>query len=134
MGNASSKDIRDILITEGITTPIYIGQEPAEPTEVITLYDLPGQEPNPKWKIDYPDLQVRGRSQSYEDAYSFMNEVKNLLLGRAPATIGTYYYTSILGKNDINFIGKDEKNRSIFTWTIAIVREPTDSSNRKPLS
>lgn len=38
MGKASTKDIRDILITEGVTAPIYIYQEPADYIQNYAIY------------------------------------------------------------------------------------------------
>ena len=38
----SSKHIREILIDEGVTQDIYIGEQPDEPNTVITIYDTGG--------------------------------------------------------------------------------------------
>ena len=44
--NIPSVDIKEILEAESaFTEPIYIGSEPAEPNDVITIFDTPGFAP-----------------------------------------------------------------------------------------
>lgn len=126
----SSKHIREILIDEGVTQDIYIGEQPDEPNTVITIYDTGGRESNPKWRIDYPEIQVRVRDESYETAYSIINDIRGKILGKESIVKGDYVYVGFYTIGGIIAMPKDDKRRSSFVLNFSITREPLINDNR----
>lgn len=112
---------------------IYIGREPDNPDNTVTLYDTPGDVPNPKWLLDFPRFQVRVRSKNYATAYGKAEEVKSVLLGLPSQTISGIRYVGVYVVIDTGFLMVDQVNRTIFTSTWRIIREPTVGVNRRTL-
>jgi len=112
---------------------IYIGKEPSEPVNVITLYDTPGGAPNPKWLVDEPRFQVRVRAVDYAIGWSKANAVRDLLLGLPSQTINGTRYVGVYVVIDTGFLMQDEAKRSIFVSTWRVIREPAEGANRRPL-
>lgn len=133
--NNPAKDIRDTLVNDdGVTTPIYIGSEPASPDDVITIYNTGGDAPSPKHLLDYPTLQVRSRANTYVDAYDNLLEVFDFLLGRSAFTKNTTVYTGIVATTSIFEVGSDDNERRILAANFKLFVEPAYSSqNRKSL-
>lgn len=126
----ASKHIKDILTDEGITQDIYIGEQPDEPNTVITIYDTGGRDSNPKWRIDYPEVQIRVRDESYETAYSIITDIRGKILGKESIVKGDYIYVGFYTLGEIIAMPKDDKRRSAFVLNFNIVREPLISDNR----
>jgi len=122
--NNPAKDIRATLVTDGVTTPIYISSEPANPDVVITIYNYQGDAPNPKFLLDFPQLQVRSRANDYETAYNNLLEVYDLLIGRPAFTVSTTRYTGILANTNIFEIGRDDNERRILAANFRLFVEP----------
>lgn len=129
--NNPAKDIKTVLVSDGVTTPIYIGSEPASPDEVITLYNLAGDAPSPKFLLDFPGLQVRSRANAYTTAYDNLLEVFNLLLGRAAFTESTTRYTGIIALTNIFEIGTDSNDRRILACNFKLYVEPASVSQHR---
>lgn len=136
-------DIKDMLEAQNVGTfggptssggwRICIGSEPDEPNSVITLYDTPGDAPNPKFLLDYPRFLVRTRAKQYEQAYAKAEEIKSVLLGLPSQTIGGIRYVGIWVVTDTHFLKADQKGRSIFVNTWRVIREPNTGMHRIPL-
>ena len=124
-------DLRDLLISDGVTTPIHIGSEPSAPDECITLYNYDGEAPSPKFLLDFPRLQVRARANSYTTAYSNILEVFDLLAGRASFTQNTTRYTGILPASNISDLGKDASGRFILVVSLKMFVEPAKVSQNR---
>lgn len=125
-----------MLISDGLTMDIFIGQEPLDPDECITLYNTTGiNSPNPKWNIDDCGLQVRSRALTYEAAYDNILNVKKKLLGRASETKNNTLYVGIWATSDIIDMPRDESQRCIMVMNFRIIREPNvpDIGNRMPI-
>lgn len=129
----TSKHIKEILQTEGFTQDIFIGEQPDEPNTVITIYDTGGKESNPKWRIDYPEIQVRVRDESYTTAYSIISDIRGKILGKESIVKGDYIYVGFYTIGDIIAMPKDDKRRSSFVLNFSIIREPLISDNRTQL-
>jgi len=116
---------------------IEIGVMPDTPDKVIAISDTPGSDPNPKWLIDFPSLQVmvRGNVSGYLDTFVEAKAVKDLLLGVTSQDISGDRWVSITGNGDLGFIGRDEKQRPLFTVNFALIIQPqvVANSNRLPL-
>lgn len=131
--SSSAIDIRNLLIeTFGISTPIFVGEEPSKPDEVITIFDVSsGEPPNPKWLIDEPEIQIRFRSNSYESAYNGMLNIRDILLGIDPFAQGQHMYVSIQSKHDVISMGRQNNHSTIMFCAFRIVREPDFKGNRE---
>ena len=133
--NPASIDVKDLLVTEGIGTfgeNLFVGKEPAQPNECITIYDTTAGEQNPKLAIDEVSIQVRVRSANYMGGYSRANSVKISLEGRSPITLNTTNYIAFWATS-ISFVHYDENDRAIFTINFRITRLPSEqnSGNRQ---
>ncbi len=111
--NAPSIDIKDILayippsesssgydpVNEfGLTfgSNLFVGREPAQPDETVTIFDVVGWEPqltfNKEEIYEYPAVQVRVRSRSYVTGWNLLEQIVRRLHGIAQETWnGTLY-------------------------------------------
>ena len=119
---------------------MYIGGLPAStPHRVIGLYDAGGKNPNPKWLLDYPSVQirVRGGVNDYAIAYQEARKVRDLILGVSSYTAGNgdrIVMANAIG--DVAFMGRDDSARPEFSFNFALIIEPAqtaDNLNREPL-
>jgi hypothetical protein len=136
MTKAITEDVKDILNAASIsggTWPLFIGSEPADPNNCITLYDTPGESPNPKWLLDFPRFMVRLRSTDYVAGFNKIEEVKEALLGLPSQTIGDIRYVGVWVVLDTHFLLADSRGRSIFINTYRSIREPATGTYRLPL-
>lgn len=132
--------IKDLLVSAGVgaeaaTTGwgVYVAQEPTEPDTVITVYNTPGENPNPKWLLDYPHVQVRirgSRTNGYVAARSKAQAVKDALLGLPSQDLNGDRWVHINGLGDIFDLGFDDNNRPLFTTNFALIIEPAAGTNR----
>lgn len=143
MSNAPSRDMKDLLVAASVGVfgvnpdadgwSIFIGNEPDEPDNTITIYDTPGEAPHPKFRLDYPRFQVRVRCRTYDAGWLKIEEVKSALLGLPSQTINGTIYEGIWAVTESAFLLRDGRNRSVFTSTWRIIREPTTGTNRLEL-
>ncbi len=139
---AVSVDIKDILVAAGIGAfgsssgwSIAIGKEPVSPDTVITIYDTPGDAPNPKWRLDYPQVQirVRGSKRGYTAAHDKMEAIKNALLGRDPETVNSSYYAAFWMVTDTYALPADELERPLFVTNWRFAKQPASGTYRTAL-
>lgn len=139
MANPTTVDIKDKIISDfpgqytfGLN--IFIGREPIDPDEVITLYDTGDSQPSdPKYLLDYPTIQIRSRAKSYETAYSKLADIKEKIIGNEKVTINGTQYVGMYVVNDIHFLQYDFRDRSIFTVNFRFVREIDFGYNREAI-
>lgn len=138
----ASVNCKDILVTAGIGTfgatsgwGIYISREPDSPHTCVTVYDVGGLTPDPKWRLDYPSVQVRvrGAPNGYIDASTKAQAVKDALLGITPQTINTDNIRGIVAIGDIAFLSYDEQRRPIFTQNWRFTVQPAAGTYREAL-
>jgi len=103
----------------------------------VVISDTGGREPNPKWLIDYPTLQVmvRGNTSGYLATFVEAKAVKDLLLGITSFNLNGDRWVSVTQNGDLAYIGRDEKMRPLFSVNFALIIEPqvVTNSNRLPL-
>lgn len=80
--------------------PIYIGIEPSQPLNCITIFDTMGAQEHQltfdKNEVyEYYAIQLRIRSISYQDGWQVINHIKTILHGRAQETWNDAYYALI---------------------------------------
>lgn len=116
---------------------IEVGVMPDEPDHIVVISDTGGREPNPKWLIDYPTLQVmvRGNTSGYLATFVEAKAVKDLLLGITSFNLNGDRWVSVTQNGDLAYIGRDEKMRPLFSVNFALIIEPqvVTNSNRLPL-
>lgn len=132
--------IKDLLVAAGVGVfaaptgwSIHIGLAPNKPDSVISIWPSGGNNPNPKWSLDYPQAQVRVRDKKWEEAYAKTQQVKDTLLGIPSQDLNGDRWNSITMIGDLTSMGYDEKNRPEFSLNFALIVEPADGGNRLPL-
>ncbi len=105
---------------------IEIGAMPDKPDKIIMISDTGGQDPNPKWLLDFPTLQVmtRGAVGTYLDTFREAKAVKDLLLGIDAQVLNGDRWDGITQNGDLFFIGQDKNDRPIFSVNFALIIEP----------
>lgn len=138
MAKSPAHTISDFLATNGLGTldmagpwRITTGRQGDTPDRQITVYDVGGLAPNPKWRINYPSIQVRVRGQKdvYPGTWGKANDVKEFLLGLAPQDIEGDRWTAVNIIGDIAFIGYDATARPEFTVNFRCIVEPAANSS-----
>jgi hypothetical protein len=139
--------IKDTLVADGYSFGtktdwgLWIGKQPPRPDRAVTIYDAPGNAPNPRYLLDYPSVQirVRGGQADYAVAGSKIREIRDRLLGResydAYDGLGDRI-VHINGIGDIAFTGWDDATRPEFVLNLALIIEQsqtTSPTNREPL-
>ncbi len=110
--------------------------------KVITVTQYEGRAPNPKWLVDYPNIQVMVRlpSNQHEEGMEVCTIIRDILLGHPgidlPDDKGRII--SITAGSGITDLGRDEqdpKNRHMFSLDFRLIVEPTKTthSNRESL-
>lgn len=137
-----SSSIKALIVAEslGVATPgsawsIHISGEPQEgPDQCITVYDVGGQEPDPKWRLDYPNVQVRvrGAKGDYTGGWTRARQIRDAILGAPTQVIESWRWESFLIAGDVNFLMYDQSRRPIFTINVRLIGEPLwDEPNRQ---
>ena len=139
-----AEGMKDLLVTAGVGVfaassgwGIYIGKGPSTPDTIISIMNVGGTNPNPKWLVDFPSLQtmVRGAENGYQAAWTKATEVKDVLLGLESTDLNGDRWDSVVMLGDIASLGFDENNRVIFSLNWQLIIEPAASglTNRDPL-
>ena len=134
--NPASFDIATFLAAQGVGTvgtDIFVGREPSEPDEVISIFDIGGIAPNPKFLRDEPQIQcrVRGAVNDYDNAFIKAQLIKDTLLGAQPRRLNGTDYVLFTQIGEILSLGYDENNRVALVSNWQLVREPDSGGNRE---
>lgn len=108
---------------------INVGGEPNTPNKTITIYDVPGELPDLYLDLTVPltykdNVQVRVRSKDYQQAYNKSRDLFEFLVNRGhfiDSDTDTDYGGFIPSTN-VQWLKKDENNRTIFTFNLQVVR------------
>ena len=132
--------IKDILETAavgvfGATTGwgIYIHREPESPPDsTITIYETGGEDPNPKWLLDFPSVQVRVRGDKggYVAAKAKATEILDALLGWPSQVLNGDTWVAVNQIGGINPIGDDDNDRPLFSLNYGLIIQPATGGNR----
>jgi hypothetical protein len=143
MAKSPAHSISDFLVAnnQGVyseappvgTYRVGTGREGDKPNQFITVYDSggSGQPDNPRWRINYPMIQVRvrGNKDDYTGTWSKINDLKELLVGLEPQDIDGDRWSGIIINGGINFIGYDSVSRPMFTVNLKCFVEPAADSS-----
>jgi hypothetical protein len=105
---------------------LRVGRMDPSPDKIIAFFDSAGQNPDPRWLLDYPTFQarVRGSINGYPDTYDKAKQVKDVILGLTPQDIGTDRWASVIMLGDIGFMGYDDKERPEFSVNFRAIIHP----------
>jgi hypothetical protein len=118
---------------------VYVAKEPLNPHRAITVYNSGGLQPNPKWALDYPSVQVRVRGfpNNYQESRQKAQDCKDVLLGLPPQDVNTGgdRIVSVVIRADIVDLGFDNTNRPIHTINFNLITQPSNPmvGNRQQL-
>jgi hypothetical protein len=106
--------------------PIFIGKEPAEPFNCITLFEigtLPPQLTLDRNEIyEYPMVQIRVRANNYLEGWEMIYNIKNLLHGQGQVTWNGAFYTLIRCISGPALLDYDKNQRVRFIINFYIQR------------
>jgi hypothetical protein len=121
VGSGTSDSADDITLF-----PIYIGKEPAEPADVISIFETGSY--GQKLTFDrteyyeYTSFQIRIRANYYTDGWEQINWIKNMLHGRANETWGTTFYALIRCSMSPALLDYDKNQRVRFIVNFEVQR------------
>lgn len=137
-----AEGIKDVLVTAGVgvfgaTTGwgIFISREPdSDQDSVITIYNTGGEEPNPKWLLDFPSVQVRVRGDKgdYQGAHTKSIDIRDALLGLPSQLLNGDQWVAVNEIGSLNQLGYDSNDRPLFTLNYGLIVEPAAGGNRIP--
>ncbi len=129
--NPPSEDIADVLVLSSsalsltLGTDLFVGEEPHNPDNCVTVFDSPGAAPEPGYVLLYPGVQIRVRGAAiggYKTAYTLAESIRNVLHALSPQTVNSTKYINVLAEGDILYIGQDKSKRPRFTINFSIMR------------
>ncbi len=112
----------------GAGVGIFVGEEPPDPNESITLYAYGGGDDDTLQgaPLDYNRIQVRCRARTYQQAWDIAESVEKVL-DRLTVSIPdgeqVAEYIRILRLAPIAELGKDEKHRQLMVQNFQILRQ-----------
>lgn len=126
-----SDDVRMMLEAESelglaFRSNLFIGREPIEPKECVTLFDtygsrlvtLDGHEEH----YQFASVQVRIRSLSYPTGMDLANRITAYLHGRAGEEWGEAFYTSVLCSSGPFLLEWDAGDRAVIVVNFDLQR------------
>ena len=107
--------------------PVCTGREPLEPADVVTVYDTGGGAPTGKSgpQLRYPTIQVRVRSDDYVSGWEKADEIQRALFDTTSEATQGGVNVQWVAQGDVNYIGRDDKDRPLFTANYRMTRQPT---------
>lgn len=120
-------DLAIYLSLNGIGTfpgTISVHAEPADPPNVVTLYDTGGQEPDTdQLDLMRPTFQVRVRNTDPVAGYAIQELVRNLLMLPGRIATADSAFVVITPSSDIASLGRDDNGRFLTTLNYSAIRE-----------
>jgi hypothetical protein len=106
---------------------IFVGREPLTPVDVVTVYDTGGQAPTLKGgpQLRYPTIQARVRSSDYNAGWNRADLVMRALFEVTSETTNGGVNVAWNATTDILYIGRDDKDRALFTVNFQMIRDPS---------
>ena len=123
--NPTTEDVKDLLASSAASvdelifgTNLFIGAMPDYPDLCACLYDTGGPPPDEAvMGTYYPTFQARVRDGAggYKTGYALAQSIRNALHGLTQQTVNGTRYIYMYATSDILHVGKDEKDRPLFT-------------------
>lgn len=120
-------DLAIYLSLNGIGTfpgTISVHAEPADPPNVVTLYDTGGLEPDTdQMDLMQPTFQVRVRNLDPALGYVMQERIRDLLMLPGRLVTADSAFVMITPSSDIASLGRDDNNRFLTTLNYRAIRE-----------
>ena len=110
----------------------FIGQQPELPHDCITVYDTGGGPQDSMNEIDDVSFMIHSRGSSYQDGWALIHEAKLILQSMAGKLVEGKEYVGVWSTSNIAFVGRDEKDRSIFSANFKAAILPHDEGSNRP--
>lgn len=131
--NSSADDVKGMLeadsslgLQHGID--LFVGREPSNPDNCVTIFDTPGFPPVATLGNDtiyqYPAIQILVRNRSYLNGYALIKSIVELLHNRGPETWDGTMYCSILCTGEPALLDWDANGRARFFVNFNLQRRP----------
>ena len=129
--NAPSVDVKDMIDGSSggfglvFGTDLFISEMPTEPDNCVCVYDYPG-EAQGLFGHEHPSVQIKVRNRDYQTGYNLCRDLKYGLHDEYNnTTINSTRYIRIHCITDIFPLGRDEKNRYLFSINFRAERSGT---------
>jgi len=130
--NSPSQDIKDMLVADTdlslvYATDLFIGKEPADPKNCVTIFDTGGAPPQLTMAgkgedYFYPSIQIRVRNTKYTTGWTLIQNIRTSLHGRAQETWNGTLYSGIFCSSGPALLDWDENHRVRFVINFNIQR------------
>ena len=125
--NSAAEDIKDYLVDQGVgtlKTDLFVGDMPNTPDACVSIVDSPGLSPELRYEWERPGIQILTRASigGYRSAYTKAKLVYDTLHGTTNETINATIYKLIAAAHSPLYVGKDEKNRPMWSINFNIQR------------
>jgi len=128
--NPGSVDMKTKLVAGSLAlvfgTNLFIGKEPTDPDNCVTIFDTPGFPPdkfhNKSVSYNRPSIQIRVRNNNYLTGWDLIDDIKNLLHNSGPETWSGTIYDSIFCSQEPALLDWDQNDRARFVATFDIQR------------
>ncbi len=107
----------------GVAWSVYVGREPLTPVDVVTVYDTGGLPDTLVDDVQEPTIQVRVRAADYVQGYAKAQAARRALQAATGVTIEGGQVVQWIGQGNINYIGRDDQDRCLFTDNYRVMRE-----------
>jgi len=131
--NATSVDVAAMLVADTslglvVGTNLFVGKEPTDPKNSITILDSYGYPPSmtlggkAEGSYYYPSVQIRLRNSDYRTAMNLGQNIVVSLHGRAQETWNGTLYSVVSCKNGPTFMSWDDNGLAHFVMNFDIQR------------
>ncbi|PIW95041.1 MAG: hypothetical protein COZ07_06970 [Candidatus Infernicultor aquiphilus] len=115
------EEISSYLVAQGIKgsdnataliegTSIFLGIQPSEPKECLTIYDTGGLKPEIDMAISNPTIQIIARATEYEEAKTLAMNAYNILHRLMNTNLGDNYVYFCNAQQEPGDIGRDDND------------------------
>lgn len=130
--NAASVDVAAMLVAEGaldltIASNLFVGREPDDPDNCVTIFDTPGAPPTLVLGSDgneyyRPTIQVKVRNNDYRIGYNLAHDIMAVLHAKGQETWNGTLYSVIVAMADPALLDWDENGRVSFVVNFELQR------------
>jgi hypothetical protein len=110
---------------DAATRNIFIGKEPPNPDNIVIIFDTYGRPPYlglTDVGYEYPSLQIMVRNRNYQTGWTLINDIKDLLHGRAHETWNGTLYELITSSTPVH-LDWDDNDRARFIINVNLQRK-----------
>ncbi len=125
-----ARDVAAFIEAQGIATfaantgwTIAVSREALSPPECITVYDVPGGEPDTDESDIQSTFQVRVRASAYEDASAKAVAVRDALIHASRPVMNGVQYSYVFNTISISSLGRDDSDRFLLVATYKTLLE-----------